>query len=179
MRYPAFQKMQRTYHTDFRYKASTHHHTRATNLGFLPLRHCRKERIRETLQLNLKRPYPSPGCRFLPHSHPQHQVLFGCLWLHERLSVCKSRPPLLDDGNIVLNADHDNVNGAVAIPAAAGGAGHGKVLSKPLSRSLTSIRSLSLELSRLGAVITFAYICEHHPPFPHNKKVRAVVSSLR
>ena len=54
-----------------------------------------------------------------------------------------------------------------------GGGGHGKVLSEPLSRTVTSVRAFSGELARLGLVITFAYMCEHHPPFAHSKKVGA------
>lgn len=53
-----------------------------------------------------------------------------------------------------------------------GGGGHGKkVMSEPLSRTVTSVRAFSGELSRLGLLITFAYMCEHHPPFAHGAKV--------
>lgn len=45
-----------------------------------------------------------------------------------------------------------------------------KTLSKPLEISFQSIMSLSGELSRFGAILTFAYLCENNPPFPPGEK---------
>ncbi len=116
------------------------------------------------------------------------KVLYGCLWLHERYSKRAStaqRSLDIDAGSADPTSSGSGTgsggaivpsgNGAVASPppkkAGAGGAGHGKVLSEPLSRTVTSVRAFSGELARLGLLITFAYMCEHHPPFSHSKKV--------
>lgn len=97
------------------------------------------------------------------------QVLYGCLWLHGRFSARShhgnSTGP--DGVSEAVTGGHD----AKASTTGGGSGGHGKVLSEPLSRTVTSVRAFSRELSRLGLVITFAYMCEHHPPFAHSKKV--------
>lgn len=93
-------------------------------------------------------------------------VLYGCLLLHERFS--KWRACATSAGDLLGQTPVHESAGAVAVSPR--GAGHEKVLSEPLSRSLSSVRNFSGELARLGGVITFAYMCEHHPPFPHNKK---------
>lgn len=97
---------------------------------------------------------------WLPHR--VRQVLYGCLWLHERLSRGTANSHGGHDADAPLSTAHR----AAAAP------GHAKkVLSEPLSLTLSSIRSLSRELSQLGALVGFTYLCEHHPPFPHGKKV--------
>lgn len=101
------------------------------------------------------------------------QVLYGCLWLHECFSKGSGAHSggTDDDGiAIVQRAGQGDAQGPP--PAQRG---HGKVLSEPLSRSITSVRAFSRELSRFGAIIILAYLCEHHPPFPHNKKVSFVL----
>ncbi|CAM9317992.1 unnamed protein product [Scytosiphon promiscuus] len=122
-------------------------------------------------------------------------VLCGCLWIHKRYAdrahsasgnpdsvLAKQRADASPRGSAGAGVA---TAGTVAVPAngaassapqkgvvaAGGGGGHGKVMSEPLSRTLTSVRAFSGELSRLGLLITFAYMCEHHPPFSHSKKV--------
>lgn len=119
-------------------------------------------------------------------SRPRVQVLYGCLWLHERYSS-RTTPTASTSGEAQQLPDASSSSSAAVVPAGSGdasaaapkasataaGGGHGKkVLSEPLSRTLTSVRSFSRELSRLGVLITFAYMCENHPPFAHGEKVR-------
>ncbi|CBN78469.1 conserved unknown protein [Ectocarpus siliculosus] len=105
-------------------------------------------------------------------------VLYGCLWLHERYSSrtasasedAKQLPDASASGSAAA-VPAGGGDASAAAPVAAAGGGHGKkVLSEPLSRTLTSVRAFSWELSRLGVLITFAYMCEHHPPFAHGEK---------
>eukprot|EP00903_Cladosiphon_okamuranus_P018236 g16775.t1 len=124
-------------------------------------------------------------------------VLYGCLWLHERFSNQNARSNSncgdnadtgsgtkanqLSDaaapsssgggGGAVVASGNGAITSAAPKKAGGGGAGHGKVLSEPLSRTVTSVRALSGELARLGLIITFAYMCENHPLFAHSKKV--------
>lgn len=113
-------------------------------------------------------------------------MLYACLWLHKKLSCpsghgggggCGAADPagaMLAQRAVTQDGASPTMSPApVAGGGGSGGGGHGKkLMSEPLALTVSSIRAFSRELSRLGAVITFAYMCEHHPPFPHNKKVR-------
>lgn len=73
-------------------------------------------------------------------------ALFGVIWvLHIFLYICKK----LNKFEVVEDDSK---------------------MSKPLEMTFQSVMSFSGELSRLGAILTFAYMCEKHPLFTPGEK---------